>query len=47
MARTKGSKNKPKSVAIYTEQDVRNLNNTISKLEVLTERQDRSRCNKD
>jgi len=40
MARTKGSKNKPKSVAIYTEQDVRNLNNTISKLEVLTERQD-------
>jgi uncharacterized coiled-coil protein SlyX len=40
MARTPGSKNKPKSVPIYTEQDVRDLNNRITKLEGLTERQD-------
>jgi hypothetical protein len=40
MPRTKGSKNKPKTVAIYSEQDVRDLNNRITKLEGLTERQD-------
>ena len=40
MPRTKGSKNKLKTVAIYTEQDVRDLNNRINKLETLTERQD-------
>jgi len=40
MARTKGSKNKPKTVAIYSEQDVRDLNARITKLEGLTERQD-------
>jgi len=40
MARTPGSKNKPKTVAIYSEQDVRDLNARITKLEGLTERQD-------
>jgi hypothetical protein len=40
MARTPGSKNKSKSVPIYTEQDVRDLNARITKLEGLTERQD-------